>query len=161
MRRFDRSLPMALLRAREQVMSFFRPSLNAHGLTEQQWRIVRVLHEHDDMEFHELARLACILPPSLTGILARLEKMKLVRRRRMESDQRRLHVSLTREGAERFAEISRQMEAHYRDIETQFGATRLAALFRLLQRAGDLQAPAPTGNGTTRPRTRAKARKKA
>ena len=36
MRKFDQSLPMALLRARELTMSYFRPLLNAQGLTEQQ-----------------------------------------------------------------------------------------------------------------------------
>src|SRR6266849_5130597 len=43
MREFSRSLPMSLLRAREAVMRHFRPSLRDHGLTEQQWRILRAL----------------------------------------------------------------------------------------------------------------------
>ncbi len=43
MREFSRSLPMSLLRAREAVMRQFRPSLRNHGLTEQQWRILRAL----------------------------------------------------------------------------------------------------------------------
>src|SRR5208283_3623306 len=43
MREFSRSLPMSLLRAREAVMRHFRPSLRRHGLTEQQWRILRAL----------------------------------------------------------------------------------------------------------------------
>ena len=43
MREFSRSLPMSLLRAREAVMRQFRPSLREHGLTEQQWRILRAL----------------------------------------------------------------------------------------------------------------------
>jgi len=138
LRRFDRSLPMALLRARESIMGFFRPLLNAYGLTEQQWRIIRVLHEHDDMEFHQLAKLACILPPSLTGILMRLEKLQLTRRRKVAGDQRRLHVSLTAQGKEKFVVISRHMEPLYRDIETQFGERRLASLFRLLDAAREL-----------------------
>lgn len=144
MRPFSRSLPMALLRARETVMGFFRPLLNEHGLTEQQWRIVRVLHANQDMEFHELARIACLLPPSLTGILTRLEKLKLVRRRKLASDQRRLHVSLTAEGIARFVDISREMESRYKVLEAQFGARRLAMLFRLLERARDLKPPDPS-----------------
>jgi hypothetical protein len=58
MRKFDQSLPMALLRARETAMSFFRPMLHGHGLTEQQWRVIRVLQEYGDLEFHELSRIA-------------------------------------------------------------------------------------------------------
>lgn len=141
MRSLDRSLPMALLRARESVMVFFRPELNAVGLTEQQWRIIRVLHEHNDMEFHELARLACVMPPSLTGMLTRMERMRLLRRRKMPNDQRRLHVVLASEGAARFADASRRMEQKYLTIEAQFGKQRLDTLFRLLSQVQALQTP--------------------
>ncbi len=47
MRPFERSLPMQLMLAREAVMQRFRPHLNARGLTDQQWRIVRALNEVD------------------------------------------------------------------------------------------------------------------
>ena len=40
-RPFDQSLPMMLMRAREGVMRRFRPHLRGHGLTDQQWRILR------------------------------------------------------------------------------------------------------------------------
>ena len=38
MRPFERSLPMALMRAREASMRMFRPMLGQHGLTEQHIR---------------------------------------------------------------------------------------------------------------------------
>ena len=56
MREFSRSLPMSLLRAREAVMRQFRPSLRHHGLTEQQWRILRALAAVETIEVTELAR---------------------------------------------------------------------------------------------------------
>ncbi len=62
------SLTIALLQAREAAMSYFRPIVKRHNLTEQQWRIVRVLAEHPSMDFHDLAFRTCILRPSLTGI---------------------------------------------------------------------------------------------
>ncbi|MEW5259964.1 homoprotocatechuate degradation operon regulator HpaR, partial [Escherichia coli] len=37
------SLTIALLQAREAAMSYFRPIVKRHNLTEQQWRIVRIL----------------------------------------------------------------------------------------------------------------------
>jgi homoprotocatechuate degradation regulator HpaR len=139
MRGFDQSLPMALLRARESVMGFFRPLLNEHGLTEQQWRIIRVLQEHRTLEFHALARLSCIQPPSLSGMLTRLERMKLLRRHKVAGDRRRLHITLSREGGERYGAVSQQMEIIYRDLTLQFGARRLATLFKLLRAAATLQ----------------------
>ena len=55
------------------VMRHFRPSLRAHGLTEQQWRILRALAASGDIEVTELARLAYLLGPSLSRILRDLE----------------------------------------------------------------------------------------
>src|SRR3954451_19154118 len=87
MREFSRSLPMSLLRAREAVMRHFRASLRDHGLTEQQWRILRALASVDAIEVTELARLAFLLGPSLSRILRDLEARHLIAR---EADMRDL-----------------------------------------------------------------------
>lgn len=150
MRRFEQSLPMALLAARESIMAFFRPHLNELGLTEQQWRVIRVLREHDELEFHELASIAKLLPPSLSGMLTRLERLRLIRRRKRSTDQRRLHIALSPEGVARFDAASRQMERVYRDIEQRFGKRRLAALFNLLRSARDLQPEQPVSQSQRR-----------
>src|SRR5271168_1652548 len=81
MREFARSLPMSLLRAREAVMRQFRPSLRSHGLTEQQWRILRALATVDAIEVTELARMAFLLGPSLSRILRDLDARQLIERR--------------------------------------------------------------------------------
>ena len=89
MRDFSRSLPMSLLRAREAVMRQFRPSLRRHGLTEQQWRILRALTSVKTIEVTELARVAFLLGPSLSRILRDLEARGLIERRTAEADLRR------------------------------------------------------------------------
>ncbi|MBC2637283.1 homoprotocatechuate degradation operon regulator HpaR, partial [Citrobacter braakii] len=83
------SLTIALLQAREAAMGYFRPIVKRHNLTEQQWRIVRVLAEHPSMDFHDLAFRTCILRPSLTGILTRMERDGLVLRLKPVNDQRK------------------------------------------------------------------------
>ena len=138
MRKFEQSLPMALHRAREATMAFFRPVLNSAGVTEQQWRVIRVLHEREELESRTLSDIAGILPPSLTGILARLEGHGLVRRRKDAADQRRLYVSLTPRGQARFRAISSGVERGYADIEVQLGTERLEQLFALLAEVRDL-----------------------
>src|SRR4030081_2721325 len=90
MREFSRSLPMSLLRAREAVMRHFRPSLRDHGLTEQQWRILRALPVIDANEVTELARVAFLLGPSLSRILRDLEARHLIERKVVKADQRRV-----------------------------------------------------------------------
>src|SRR5260221_1040453 len=95
MREFSRSLPMSLLRAREAVMRQFRPSLRSHGLTEQQWRILRALTAVDAIEVTELARVAFLLGPSLSRILRDLEARDLIERRTAKPDLRRALVSIS------------------------------------------------------------------
>ena len=72
-RSFDQSLPMQLLKAREAAMSRFRPMLRDHGLTEQRWRVIRAIHEHNKIDASELAAKSFLLSPSLTRILKYLE----------------------------------------------------------------------------------------
>lgn len=126
------SLTLTLLQAREAAMSFFRPLLNEHGLTEQQWRVIRILRQHGEMESYRLAELACILKPSMTGVLTRLERDGIVSRRKSPSDQRRVHINLTEKGEQCFLSMSDGMESNYRRIQEQFGEEKLQQLFGLL-----------------------------
>ncbi|MGF6594727.1 homoprotocatechuate degradation regulator HpaR [Pseudomonas sp. 2835] len=127
------SLTLTLLQAREAAMRFFRPSLNQHGLTEQQWRVIRILRQQGEMEIYRLAELACILKPSMTGVLVRMEAAGLVSRRKAEQDQRRVLVNLAHKGEEIFASMSQCMESNYRRIQEQFGEQKLQALLGLLE----------------------------
>ncbi|MGO4711166.1 homoprotocatechuate degradation operon regulator HpaR [Bradyrhizobium sp. 2TAF24] len=133
MRDFSRSLPMALLRSREAVMRQFRPSLRDHGLTEQQWRILRALTSIEQMEVSELARATYLLGPSLSRILRDLEARQLVQRRSPESDLRRGIVSLTPAGIALIDVVAPISEAIYAEITRRYGAKKLEALHEMLR----------------------------
>ncbi|CRM29489.1 MULTISPECIES: homoprotocatechuate degradation operon regulator HpaR [Pseudomonas] len=126
------SLTLTLLQAREAAMSFFRPSLNEHGLTEQQWRIIRILEQHGELEIYQLAELACILKPSMTGVLVRMETAGMVHRRKAEQDQRRVLVTLADKGKASFESMSHCMEANYQRLQEQLGEEKLQTLLGLL-----------------------------
>jgi homoprotocatechuate degradation regulator HpaR len=136
MRDFSRSLPMSLLRAREAVMRQFRPSLREHGLTEQQWRILRALASIEAAEVTELARTAFLLGPSLSRILRDLEARNLIERKTAKADQRRSMVSISKEGVKLMASVAPSSEAIYAEITRRFGARKLAELQDML---GDLE----------------------
>ena len=76
-------------------MSRFRPVLNKHGITEQQWRILRVLLDEDGLEPRQLCERCLISSPSIAGVLMRMEEAGLIKRERMEHDQRRVKVTVT------------------------------------------------------------------
>jgi homoprotocatechuate degradation regulator HpaR len=132
MREFSRSLPMSLLRAREAVMRQFRPSLRRHGLTEQQWRILRALTAVESIEVTELARVACLLGPSLSRILRDLEARDLVERRTAETDLRRGMVSISPKGLKLIEAVAPNSEAIYAEITHRYGARKLADLQAML-----------------------------
>jgi homoprotocatechuate degradation regulator HpaR len=132
MREFSRSLPMSLLRAREAVMRRFRPSLREHGLTEQQWRILRALAAIDAVEVTELAHTAFLLGPSLSRILRDLEARHLIERKTAKQDQRRSVVSISEKGVKLMAAVAPTSEAIYADITSRYGARRLAELQEML-----------------------------
>lgn len=123
---------IALVQARETVIAYFRPVLNEAGITEQQWRIIRLLSENGTLDFQDLSEQASILRPSLTGVLTRLEKMGLVMRLKPASDQRRVFLKLTEEGLQLFDEIATRMEACYAQLEQDFSSEKLQALASLL-----------------------------
>lgn len=130
-----RNLPLLLLKAREAMMVVRRPTLRSHGLSDQQWRVLRVLAEPSHapgMETGHLAREAHLLGPSLTGVLARMERDGLVQRQRSDLDARRSVVRVTEQGAAVAASLSVAIESQYADLETRFGQPKLNQLYTLL-----------------------------
>jgi homoprotocatechuate degradation regulator HpaR len=136
-----RNLPRLLLQARESVMAHTRPSLREHGLSDQQWRVLRVLGENGTVETGRVAREAYILGPSLTGVLARMERDGLIRRERDPADQRRTVVEATPKGQKLVEKLSRTVEAHYEWMEKSLGKQKLAELYELLDEVIDLEQP--------------------
>jgi homoprotocatechuate degradation regulator HpaR len=132
MRDFSRSLPMSLLRAREAVMRQFRPSLRRHGLTEQQWRILRALAAVEAIEVTELARMAFLLGPSLSRILRDLEARQLIARQTAKADLRRGVVSISQKGLKLIELVAPTSEFVYAAITQRYGAQKLAELQKML-----------------------------
>jgi len=127
-----RNLPLLLLQARESVIGHFRPILNSHGLTEQQWRIVRALLDAGPLEPRQIGALCRISSPSLTGVLARMDDMGLVTRERVETDARRLLVHLTDHSRELAARMAPRIEATYAAIEARVGQQAIGRLYQEL-----------------------------
>lgn len=114
----SRSLPIALLRARERVMGPVRNMLSSVDITEQQWRVLRVLQENGNMEPTRIAEEACLLLPSLTRILQKLEEKNMIQRDPDTKDRRKQIVRITPAGEriiEENLEISLELSASIRE----------------------------------------------
>ncbi|MGL4406816.1 MAG: homoprotocatechuate degradation operon regulator HpaR [Zoogloea sp.] len=136
-----RNLPQLFLKAREELMCHFRPIINHHGLTEQQWRIMRVLSERDQLEPWEICDICQILSPSLAGVLARMDDMGVITRSRVPEDQRRVLVRLSPQGEALVEQMAPLIEAQYKLIEESLGTELLQDVYRVLDRVVNEERP--------------------
>lgn len=133
-----RNLPMNLLRLRERIMNEFRPMLHAHDVTEQQWRVLRVLQEAEELDARDVAERACILAPSLSRILKTLTARGLIETARDSSDGRRTMIRLSADGNAFIERLTPESAASYARIEKIIGAGRMAELIDALAETLDL-----------------------
>lgn len=117
MRNFDQSLPMLLYRALNALMPEFRAIFRQFGLTERQWRVLRVLWEEDGRPLLALAERTLIPAPSLIGVINRLRKEGLVERRRSPTDRRVMQVWLTAGGKALQAQVTPLVDGAYAAFE--------------------------------------------
>lgn len=128
----SRSLPIALLRARERVMGPIRMMLADVGITEQQWRVLRVLHESGPQEPTRIADRACLLLPSLTRILQKLTEKGLIARAPDQVDRRKQVISITDAGSALIEDNLATSILIMERIKTKMGAEKYEALLDLL-----------------------------
>lgn len=124
---------MGLLRAREAVMSHFRPILAAHDITEQQWRVIRVLYEQGTLDATEVSDKASLLAPSLTRMIRSLEERGFITKRKDEADGRRVLLQITPDGRAVIEEVMPESLKVYADIDARFGAERVEQLIDMLE----------------------------
>ena len=141
-----RNLPHLLLRSRETLMAHFRPLLAEHGLTEQQWRILREIVEQGPLEPRQLCEACSISSPSIVGVLARMEETGLVTRERMAHDQRRVRVSLTPKSRRTAQRLIPLVEQRYAALESALGLRAMQEVYDTLDA---LLARTPRADGET------------
>ncbi len=127
-----------LLRARERVMEPIRDMLVDAGVTEQQWRVLRVLDEVGPTDPTRISAAAALLMPSLTRILHKLEDKGLIARQSDPGDRRRQIVWITPPGAALIADNREASIALTRTVEGKLGAENYEHLLDLLNRLSAL-----------------------
>ena len=124
---------MALLRAREAVMSHFRPMLDRHGVNEQQWRVIRVLAEAGPLDASDVAERANILAPSLTRMIKAMVLRGLIATARDADDGRRVMLTIAPAGVALLRDVSPEAARIYDGLEARFGPERVELLLGLLE----------------------------
>lgn len=113
-------------------MSKFRPMLSAHNVSEQQWRVLRVLQEAGPLDASDVCERASILAPSLTRIIKTLVERGFITVGKFKDDGRRIQLSISPAGSALIDEVQPERQAIYNEIERRFGPERVEELLDLL-----------------------------
>ena len=147
---FDRSLPMILNRALDAIMPPYRDLCSRYDLTEQQWRVLRVVWSSDKYKSVDLASHTLLATASLVGILDRLEKKGLVSRVRSTTDRRAVYIVATAKSRKLEKEVSPQVTAIHEHLRSSVSAEEWQLMESILTRISaasassvDLNVPAP------------------
>lgn len=127
-----RSLPIALIRAREGVMAPIRDMLSETGITEQQWRVLRVLSEYGMLDTTTLADRSSLLFPSLTRIVVTMRDKGLITQTRDEVDRRRQLIEITAAGQQVIDSRADQSARIVAEFKASLGSENYETLLDLL-----------------------------
>src|SRR5262245_9860419 len=130
-----------LLRTFGRIERAMQPYFARHGISGSQWGVLRNLirAEHEGLTGLRITALSerlLIRPPSVTGVVDRLERAGLVLRTDDPADQRAKFVQLTDAGRHLVEHV---LKGHERQIEAVLGGlsrTEQGTLLQLLGRLG-------------------------
>lgn len=131
------AISILLLKARDNAVAQIKPVLNKYDMTEQQWRVIRELDKHGELNAQRLAEQSNILSPSLSRILARLSDDGIVVRKINKEDQRAQNIRLSAKGKRLHGRILPEVEKRYTSMSKSLGNERLNRLQGLLVQVTD------------------------
>ncbi len=113
-------------------MALMRPVLRAHGVSEQQWRILRALSRTEPLDKTSLSARAMLLMPSLLRMLKELERLGFVSSVPAPGNRRMQRILLTSDGARLVRRVSADIEKKNLEIRQIAGAALVDDITRAL-----------------------------
>jgi DNA-binding MarR family transcriptional regulator len=125
---------MTLLRTADQVKRDLASVVEPHGLTLQQFNVLRILRGAGPagLPTLEIAERMVEQAPGITRLLDRLEKKALVGRERCPHDRRQVLVAITPGGLRLLANLDTPVAEADDSLLAGLGERRIATLIRLL-----------------------------
>ena len=128
----NRRLTFQVHRVNAKVAQIANPLFRIQQLDLLSSRILVLLLERDEMRVGELVEEMVLPQSTISHQLQRLEKRKLLRRRRAKDDNRAVAVSLTRKGLEVARQCNQLSLAVYQHMTERLTGVEAAQLARLL-----------------------------
>ncbi|MET3617808.1 DNA-binding MarR family transcriptional regulator [Peptoniphilus olsenii] len=86
-----------------------------YGVTKSQWIAMYYINRHKSLNNNDLAELMGAKQPTISGIIDRLEREKLIIRKEDKKDKRRKFIRLTKKGEEINEELT-EIAQDFRDV---------------------------------------------
>jgi DNA-binding MarR family transcriptional regulator len=134
---FENHIFVALLKAADTVGQEAERLFRSQGLTGAQYNVLRILRGAgpDGLPCRGIGDLMISHDPDMTRLLDRIEKRRLIVRKRQADDRRVVRTRITREGLEILKTLDQPVrELHKRQFR-HMTAARLKALAQLLEEA--------------------------
>lgn len=125
---------VAILRTADLVRRHFSAVIEPHGITLQQYNVLRILRGADGAPLAtlEIADRLIEQTPGITRLLYRLEEKDLVTRHRSEEDRRRVMCGITAEGLDLLARLDDAVDAADEASMSALDEEELGTLLALL-----------------------------
>jgi DNA-binding MarR family transcriptional regulator len=117
------------------VMHVLQQFLKKRGLTDSQYNVLRILRGagSEGLRCMEIAERMISRDPDITRLLSRLERQRLIERRRDETDRRVVYTRISREGLTLLKELDPTVESASRNLLKHMDSEKLRVLIGLLE----------------------------
>ncbi len=113
---------------------FFESQMKKYDITPPQFEVLLTLWNEDGLVLSELGRRLSRDGPTITGIIDRMEKKKLVMRKRSMRDRRVIQVFLTPKAWEVKENLMQMQKEAGKDITVDFSSRDISTLEELLHK---------------------------
>lgn len=125
-----------ILRTNDQLQNRFGKLFRQYGLTSSQYNVLRILRgEGKPMPCLEIGDRMIQVVPAMTGLIDRLTKLELVRRKRCTEDRRVIYIELTEKAEDLLHELDEPVRESERGLLGHLTRAELKELSRLLVKA--------------------------
>lgn len=129
----DGYLSYLLAAASERVSRDFHRQLRPYGLSVANWRVLATLSDGDALSVGALARIVLFQQPTLTKLLARMARARLVELRADPADRRRTLVRISTLGRKKVRPLLGMAKAHERACLASYSTAEVAKVKAILE----------------------------
>ncbi|HVW78428.1 MAG TPA: MarR family transcriptional regulator [Alloacidobacterium sp.] len=124
-------------RTSDRLQYYIQQLVKPYGITPTQYNVLRILRGagNGGLRCSDIGERLVSSDPDITRLLGRLQKQKLIRRKRDPKDRRVIYASITTQGRNLLEEMDPVVTQAGKDVLGHMGREKLEALVSLLEEA--------------------------